>query len=77
MTQLILNIPDEQDIAWLVPLLERLGLSVKDVKNHLTPEETAYHQTMIAKGGTDKENIEDYLADFKESRQDRVLPFRK
>lgn len=75
MTQLILNIPNEQDVDWLVPLLQRLGISVADSKTNLTSEKLAYHQAIIAKGGTDKANFDEYLTDFEKSRQDRLLPF--
>lgn len=76
MTQLVLNIPNEQDINWLLPLLQRLGISVDAPKSTLTPEILAYHHTIIAKGGTDKDDFEAYLREFQESRQDRLLPFR-
>lgn len=57
MTQLVLNIPNEQDVDWLLPLLQRLGINVATPKPTLTPEILAHHRTIIAKGGTDKINV--------------------
>ena len=76
MATLVLNIPNEQDINWLVPMLKRLGIGIAEEKALKTSKNLAYHQNIVAKGGKDKENFDEYIASFNENRKDRSLPFR-
>lgn len=76
MTQLILTLPHEQDADWLVPMLARLGVKAKPLERTLSPQDKAMHRANVEAGGDDREDLDDYMADFEMSRQDRALPFR-
>ena len=43
----------------------------------LSNSEREYHEKVIAKGGKTIKNFEEFMQDFHESRQDRILPFRR
>lgn len=77
MTQLILTLPNEQDVDWLVPMLARLGVQSKPVEKAISAEERAMHMAVIEAGGDDRDNIDAYIAEFEQSRKDRTLPFRE
>ena len=77
--QVTLAIPHQRDWQTLMPLLERLGISY-NVQKEQTPEDVRTKSDrnweIIMRGGGKVENIEAYLREFEESRQDRPLPFR-
>ena len=79
--QVTINIQNPQDWSLLLPLLERLGISIqtttpvrKNKKQRLDAQTLAYHQAIIAKGG-DASYFGDAAEWQKEQRQDRDLPF--
>jgi hypothetical protein len=78
--QVVLNIDNPQDWTVLLPLLERLGISIQSTlpvpkKNKKrTVKNLAYHQAIIAKGG-DASYFGDAAEWQREQRQDRDLPF--
>ena len=77
MATLVLNIPNEQDINWLVPMLKRLGIGIKEEEKLLkTDKNLAYHQSIVSKGGKDKADFDEFIVSFNESKKDRTLPFR-
>ena len=77
--QVTLNIQNPQDWTLLLPLLERLGISIqgslpKVKKQDLSNKNLAYHQAIIAKGG-DASYFGDAAEWQREQRQERELPF--
>jgi hypothetical protein len=78
--QVILNIENPKDWTALLPIIERLGISVLTAipipkeNKHLTVKELAYHQAIIAQGG-DASYFGDAAEWQKEQRQERDLPF--
>lgn len=79
--QVTLDIKNPKDWSLLLPLLERLGISIeadapleKTKKQRLTAKTLAYHQAIIAKGG-DAVYFGDAADWQREQRQDRDLPF--
>ena len=79
--QVTLDIQNPQDWSLLLPLLQRLGISIKASppvqkikKQRLNPKTLAYHQAIIAKGG-DASYFGDASEWQREQRQDRDLPF--
>jgi hypothetical protein len=74
--EVLLNIPNSNDWATLYPLLERLGITVintKPLSNFVSQKEKDWE---IIMKGSPKENFDDFMKEFEESRQDRLLPFR-
>jgi hypothetical protein len=77
--QVTLNIQNPQDWTLLLPLLERLGISIQEglpkvKKQNLPIKNLAYHQAIIAKGG-DASYFGDAAEWQREQRQERDLPF--
>ena len=78
--QIILNVQNPQDWSLLLPLIERLGISVqmtiptKKKKHRLNAKTLAYHQAIIAEGG-DASYFGDAAEWQKAERQERDLPF--
>lgn len=78
--QVILNIENPKDWTALLPIIERLGISVLTTipipkeNKRLTVKELAYHQAIIAQGG-DASYFGDAAEWQKEQRQERDLPF--
>jgi hypothetical protein len=78
--QVILTIENPQDWVAILPILERLGISVQATlplpkKNkRLSAKTLAYHQAIIAQGG-DASYFGDAVEWQKEQRQERDLPF--
>jgi hypothetical protein len=79
--QVILNIDNPQDWTALLPLIERLGISVQSTvplpkqKKRASIKDLAYHQAIIAKGG-DASYFGDAGEWQREQRQERDLPFQ-
>jgi hypothetical protein len=76
MTQLLLQIPDQTDVSFLLPLLRRLNISVfpSPPSGQSADELSRLHAIIDA--GTDLSDDDSFLTDFEQSRQDRSLPFR-
>jgi hypothetical protein len=78
--QVILNIDNPQDWTALLPILERLNISIHATlptakkKKRPTVKDLAYHQAIIAKGG-DASYFGDAVQWQREQRQERDLPF--
>jgi hypothetical protein len=79
--QVILNIDNPKDWTALLPIIERLGISVQTPipiskeNTPLTANQLAYHQAIIAQGG-DASYFGDAAEWQKEQRQERDLPFQ-
>ena len=73
MTRIILDIPNDNDIEFLLSLFKRLGIVVSNQPNKLSDSEREYHEKIVAKGGKKIENFEEFIEDFQKSRQDREL----
>ena len=76
MTRIVLDIPNNNDVELLLPLLKRLGVIISNHPNELSESERAYHEKVFARGGKKIENFEEFMEDFQKSREDRVMPFR-
>lgn len=76
MTKLLVTLPNEQDVKWLIPMLNRLGIDVAQVNEPELPKDEAYHKKNVGLGGQDRDDFESYLNEFEKSRQDRILPLR-
>ena len=80
--QVTLNIPNPKDWSVLLPLIERLGISIQTAispnerpkKTRLSAKTLAYHQAIIAEGG-DASYFGDAADWQRQERQDRDLPF--
>jgi hypothetical protein len=78
--QVVLNIKNPQDLTALMPLLERLGISMQVALNPPTKRKRKsiknleYHQAIIAKGG-DASYFGDAAMWQSEERKERDLPF--
>jgi hypothetical protein len=78
--QVILNIENPQDWSALLPILDRLGISIHATlpvakkKRRTSIKNLAYHQAIIAKGG-DASYFGDAGEWQREQRQERDLPF--
>jgi hypothetical protein len=79
--QVILNIDNPQDWTALLPLIERLGISIQSTMplpkkgKRISVKNLAYHQAIIAKGG-DASYFGDAGEWQREQRQERDLPFQ-
>jgi hypothetical protein len=76
MTRIVLDIPNNNDVEFLLPLLRRLGIIISNQNHELSESEAIYHKNIIEKGGKNIENFEGFMQDFELSRQDRPMPFR-
>jgi hypothetical protein len=78
--QVVLNIDNPQDLTALMPLLERLGISIQIAltptpkRKRTSVKNLAYHQEIIAKGG-DASYFGDAGEWQREQRKERNLPF--
>jgi hypothetical protein len=79
MTRLLLEIPQESDLNILLPLLKRLKIKFKRTDNgNLSIDDKSHQEALdlIMKGLPEKENLEEWMREFNENRQDRLLPNR-
>ena len=75
MTRLTLNIKREIDLAILLPLLNRLGITYD--RNDVTPESQSVPldvNKFLMNGLPEKENFTEWVAEWESSREDRHLP---
>lgn len=78
MTRMILEIPNERDLEILLPLLERLGVSITNLENaedSLDEGTKAYHYKIIDRG-IKVEDPEQFIKGYEQNREDRALPGR-
>ena len=76
MTRIVLDIPNNNDVEFLLPLLRRLGIIISNQNHELSESEMIYHKNIIKKGGRNVANFGNFMQDFDLSRQDRPMPFR-
>jgi ABC-type oligopeptide transport system substrate-binding subunit len=76
--QVVLEVANQRDWLSLMPLLERLGISynVQPVQTTEDARTKSERDWEIIMGGIKKDNMDEFLRDFEQSRQDRPLPFR-
>ena len=73
MTRIVLDIPNNNDVELLLPLLKRLGVIISNHPNKLSDSEQEHHEKIVVKGGKKIENFEEFMEDFQKSREDRVM----
>lgn len=77
MTRIVLEVPQDKDLDMLFALLERLNIRVVQRTSENTPPAPAKNdQAFILKGLPAREDFEEFVRDFEESRKDRPLPGR-
>ena len=76
MTRIVLDIPNNNDVEFLLPLLRRLGIIISNQNHELSESEMIYHKDIIEKGGRNIANFGNFMKNFDLSRQDRPMPFR-
>ena len=79
MTQLLLEIPRDQDMELLLALLRRLNVRV--IKTSVVPtapqSEDDEDIAFIMAGLPAKDDFEEFVREFEQSRQDKPLPGRE
>jgi hypothetical protein len=68
MTRIVLDIPNNNDVELLLPLLRRLGIIITDQNHELSESEFTYHKNIIEKGSKNVENFGSFMQDFELSR---------
>ena len=77
MTRIVLEVPQDKDLDLLLALLERLNIRViQHTSENTPPTQAKTDQAFILKGLPAREDFEDFVRDFEESREDRSLPCR-
>lgn len=77
MTRIVLEVPQDKDLELLLALLERLNIRVIQRNSEKKkPKLEKDDQAFILKGLPTRENFEEFVRDFEESRKDRPLPGR-
>ncbi|MBV6443046.1 MAG: hypothetical protein DYG98_13145 [Haliscomenobacteraceae bacterium CHB4] len=77
MTQLLLEIPRQQDLDLLLTLFKRLNIRVVQRSGDtIGPEPDDAETAFILAGLPPKQDFETYLREFEESRKDKPLPSR-
>lgn len=77
MTRIVLEVPQDKDLELLLALLERLNIRViQRTSEKKKPAPVKDDQAFILKGLPARENFEEFVRDFEESRKDRPLPGR-
>lgn len=80
MTQLILEIPQRQDISLLLALCKRLNIRVIENKQNIASASISMDnsdQKIILQGLPTRTDFEAFVQDFEESRKDKSLDGRK
>lgn len=75
MLQVTLELSNEDDKNFLLPLLQRLGIRYT-LKEQLLNEETLKECRKIIEQSIEITDFNDFIKDFDASRKDRILPFR-
>jgi len=76
MTKLILEIPNQNDLEVLLPLLKRLRIRFSNPKASAPKEGELEEALRIIRKGCDMSTFGDALQYQSETRQERSLPFR-
>jgi hypothetical protein len=78
MTRIILEVSQEKDLDLLLALLKRLDIRIIEKTVDRSPEaSTKKDRDFILQGLPAREDFEDFVREFEESRQDRPLPGRQ
>ena len=78
MTRIVLEVSQAKDLDLLLALLERLNIRVIQTSlEKEQPAEAIEDHDFILKGLPAREDFEDFVRDFEESRKDRPLPGRE
>ncbi|MCX7067725.1 MAG: hypothetical protein NTW85_08555 [Methylococcales bacterium] len=73
MSQITLELKNNEDEQLVLTLLQRLGISYSTL-NETTNKNLDYHRHIIEQG-VDIEDFDSFLQAFNDNRQDRNLPF--
>lgn len=76
MTRIVLEVPQDKDLDMLLALLERLNIRVIQRTSEKASPPSKNDQAFILKGLPAREDFEEFVRDFEESRKDRPLPGR-
>jgi hypothetical protein len=78
MTRIVLEVPQDKDFDLLLALFERLNIRViQRISEKEQPTQAKKNdQAFILKGLRAREDFEDFVREFEESRADRPLPGR-
>jgi hypothetical protein len=78
MTQLLLEIPRQQDLEMLLTLFKRLNIRVVQRSGStIEPKPDDAETAFILAGLPPQQDFEAYLKEFEESRKDKPLPMRE
>jgi hypothetical protein len=78
MTQLLLEIPRQQDLEMLLTLFKRLNIRVVQRSGSaIEPKPDDTETALILAGLPPKQDFEAYLKEFEGSRKDKPLPSRE
>jgi hypothetical protein len=80
MTQLLLEVPQQQDLEMLLSLFKRLNIKVLNqtqAKEKEIPLNNDAEAAFILAGLPPKQNFEAFVQEFEESRRDKPLPLRE
>lgn len=76
MSQITLELNNAEDESLLLSLLQRLGIHYSILKKETVDTRNLDYYLQIIQQGININNFDDFMQDFEQSRQDRVLPFR-
>ncbi len=76
MTKLVLEIPNQNDLDVLLPLLRRLRIRFSNLKVSTPKEDELEEALRIVRQGCEMSTFGDALQYQIETRQERSLPFR-
>jgi hypothetical protein len=76
MSQIILELNNNEDENLLLILLQRLGISYSLNRKETPETKNLDHYQQIIQQGANIKNFAEFMRDFEQSRQDRELPFR-
>lgn len=76
MTKLILDIPNQEDLDFLLPLLSRLKIHFTIIQSPFTDELEIAKAISIIEQGCEMDSYGDALEYQLEGRKDRPFPFR-
>lgn len=74
MSQITLELKNNEDEQLVLSLLQRLGINYSMLKKETTNENLDYHRSIIEKG-IDITDFDTFMQDFNNDRKDRNLPF--
>lgn len=78
MTQLLLEIPKQQDLEMLLTLFKRLNIRViQHSGTAVEPKPDNAETALILAGLPPQQDLDAYLKEFEESRKDKPLPLRE